>query len=595
MKKLFLLACGTVMLSLSAFSQCSEIYFSEYIEGSGNSKALEIYNPSSSAINLSNYSIFNIVNGGPTTNTFKLYGSLPAYSVFIVCADGANSAIVGAADTVLTFPSVVHFNGDDAVLLLKGTDTIDRIGESYVDPGASWAVGSGTTAGFTKDNTMVRKSTIKAGQTDWSKGAAEWDAYAQNTFSYIGSHTSDCYVPANPEVGFAKTSVSAMENDGAISVDVSISSANSSSDITVEVHITGGSAANGTEYTATSPTTLTFAKGSTDDQSFNITLNDNTMSALDTDIELTLRNATGADLKDSSMTVNIENDDYWVATIKEVTENDNNWTPKFDKQKVEVTGVVYGIDLDGNAGLSFTIIDSTAGVNIFNFRDVSDYVVNETDEITVRGSMTSYNGLTEVFADSIKVNGSSTLKSPTVVTKPSEDTESDFIEIRKVWIADTTTVWPNNGNVSITNGTDTFLLRVDRDVTDMVGVAADQDTMDILGIGGQFDGSAFPLDAGYQIFPRGISDIKQWNKASVKDYTLIASVFPNPSSGIVNISSIEQIISVSVVNTLGHVVMTKTVANQLATSVDLSNVSAGVYFVTINAENASSVKRIVVE
>ncbi|MFT5513652.1 MAG: putative extracellular nuclease, partial [Bacteroidia bacterium] len=590
-KKLFLLAGSAIMLSLSANAQCTEIFFSEYIEGSGNSKAVEIYNPTSSAIDLSGYSIFNIVNGGTATNSFALYGSLPAYGVFIIAADGANAAIASVADTLLTYPSIIHFNGDDAVILLKGTDTIDRIGESYVDPGSSWTVGSGST----KDNTLVRKSTIKGGQTDWTKGAGEWDTYAQNTFTYIGSHTSDCYVPANPELGFAQNSMKVSETDGAIMVNVSISNPSSTADATVEVHITGGSAANGTEYTATSPTTLTFAMSTTGDQTFNITINDNTMSELDKTIELTLRNATGADLSDSTMTVNIENDDYWVATIKDVRENDNDWKPKFDGQKVEVTGVVYGIDLDGNNGISFTIIDSTAGINIFNFRDVSDYVVNETDEITVRGYITSYNGLTELFADSIKVNGSSTLKTPTVVTKPTEETESDFIEIRKVWIADTTTVWPNNGNVSITNGTDTFLLRVDKDVTDMVGVSVDNDTMDILGIGGQFDNSAFPLDAGYQIFPRGIADIMQWDKTSVKDFSLIASVFPNPSTGVINVSAVQPIVHISVINAMGNTVISQPVTNTLGTSINLSEFAAGVYFITINAENASSVKRVVIK
>ena len=241
-----------------------------------------------------------------------MYGSLPAYSVFILCADGADAAITGVADSVLKYPSVCHFNGDDAVLLLKGTDTIDRIGESYVDPGSSWTVGSGST----KDYTMVRKSTIKSGQTDWSMAGNEWDIYPQNTFTYIGSHTSDCYVPTNPEIGFAKTSTTVSEADGVIMVNVSISNPSSSAGATVEVHVTGGTAVNGTDYSATSPSTLTFAMGSSDDQSFNITLNDNNMSELDKSIELTLRNASGADLADSTMTINVENDDYWKATIQ---------------------------------------------------------------------------------------------------------------------------------------------------------------------------------------------------------------------------------------------------------------------------------------
>ena len=33
----------------------TELFFSEYVEGSGNNRALEIYNPSSADINLSGY------------------------------------------------------------------------------------------------------------------------------------------------------------------------------------------------------------------------------------------------------------------------------------------------------------------------------------------------------------------------------------------------------------------------------------------------------------------------------------------------------------------------------------------------------------
>jgi predicted extracellular nuclease len=590
MKKIFLLACSIVLFSFSALAQCTTLYFSEYIEGSSNNKAIEIYNPTNASVDLSDYAVVRLNGGSSKPDTFGMSGMLAAYDVYVIANSSADSVIKAAADTT---GSATYYNGDDALTLVKiSTKTIlDIFGTPGNDPGSSWTVGSGST----KEYTLVRKKTIKAGQMNWTVGVTEWDVYPQNTFSYVGSHTSDCYVPANPEIGFAKTSTAVSEADGAITLNVSISNPSSTTGATVEVHVTGGTAANGTDYSATSPSTLTFAMGSSDNQSFNITLNDNNKAELDKSIELTLRNVSGADLADSTMTINIENDDYWKATIKEVRENDNNWTPKFDKLKVEVTGVVYGIDLDGNAGLSFTIIDSTAGINIFNFRDVNDYVVNETDEITVRGEITSYNGLTEVFADSIAVTGSSTLKTPRVVTKPSEDTESDFIEIRKVWIADTTTVWPDNENVSITNGTDTFLLRVDRDVTDMVGVSIDNDTMDILGIGGQFDGSAFPLDAGYQIFPRGIADIMQWDKSSVKDFSLISSIFPNPSTGVLNVSAIQPISNIMVIDAMGNAVLIQKVSNKLATSIDLSSVAAGVYFVTIQGENASSIKRVVIK
>jgi hypothetical protein len=203
---------------------------------------------------------------------------------------------------------------------------------------------------------------------------------------------------------------------------------------------------------------------------------------------------------------------YTVSTIADVIMLDADLAPTNEDARYEVTGVVYGGDLDGNAGLSFTIIDATAGINVFNFTDVSDYVVTEGDEITVRGKIDFYRGLLEIVPDSIKVNSQgNALKAPTAVAAPSEATESDFIVLEKVWITnDTTTIWPDNGNVELTNeNADTFLIRIDRDIPGIVGEPVAFDTMTITGIGGQFDFSA-PYDEGYQIFPRGLGDIAEW-------------------------------------------------------------------------------------
>ena len=63
---------------------------------------------------------------------------------------------------------------------------------------------------------------------------------------------------------------------------------------------------------------------------------------------------------------------YTVSTIADVIMLDADLAPTNEDALYEVTGVVYGGDLDGNAGLSFTIIDATAGINVFNFTDVSE-------------------------------------------------------------------------------------------------------------------------------------------------------------------------------------------------------------------------------
>lgn len=191
MKKLLLVSILAIATAATGYSQCTELFFSEYIEGSSNNKAIEIFNPTGSAVDLSNYSVLEIINGGggsTPTNTFQLYGMLDAYSVFVLATDQADSVVLSVADTALSYPSVCHFNGDDGVVLLKGTDTIDAIGERWVDPGSAWSVDTGET----KEYTLVRKMAVVAGQLDWAVGDDEWDVYPQNTFTMLGMHKSEC-------------------------------------------------------------------------------------------------------------------------------------------------------------------------------------------------------------------------------------------------------------------------------------------------------------------------------------------------------------------------------------------------------------------
>lgn len=81
---LFSLFCAT---SLSA--QCDELFISEYVESGFNNRALEIYNPTSDSINISDYMIGRYSNGG----TSPFYGiQLPGvvlnpYDVFVAVID----------------------------------------------------------------------------------------------------------------------------------------------------------------------------------------------------------------------------------------------------------------------------------------------------------------------------------------------------------------------------------------------------------------------------------------------------------------------------------------------------------------------------
>ena len=185
-----------------------------------------------------------------------------------------------------------------------------------------------------------------------------------------------------------------------------------------------------------------------------------------------------------------------------------------------LTGVVYGIDMDGNAGISFTIIDGAGdGISVFNFDDVSSYVVTEGDEITVDGTIGSFNGLAQISPDSIIVNSTgNALAASTVVTALDESTESQLVTLQNVTLVDPAQ-WDNAGsnNISVTDGTNTWTVRIDSDVADLNAAPAPTGAFNITGLGGQFDNSGAPFDAGYQLLPRYLSDLENIIVAGVCD------------------------------------------------------------------------------
>lgn len=80
-----------MLFAVVANAQCDELFFSEYVEGYANNKALEIYNPTDVAINLADYSIARFSNGTTTAGSNKVI-SLPnemldAGDVFVVVVD----------------------------------------------------------------------------------------------------------------------------------------------------------------------------------------------------------------------------------------------------------------------------------------------------------------------------------------------------------------------------------------------------------------------------------------------------------------------------------------------------------------------------
>ena len=184
---------GALLLSATlGTSQCT-LFFSEYGEGSSNNKWLEIYNPTSSPVNLTGYKVQLFSNGVATSTTFlNLTGTLAAGDVFVISNTASNAAVLAVADALNN--TVANYNGDDAIVLFSPEGTqLDIIGVVGTDPGTGWDV-AGTVTG-TLNKTLVRKPTINNGSTVWTESAgtnadnSEWIVYNQDTFTYAGAHT----------------------------------------------------------------------------------------------------------------------------------------------------------------------------------------------------------------------------------------------------------------------------------------------------------------------------------------------------------------------------------------------------------------------
>ena len=178
------------------------LFFSEYAEGSSNNKYVEIYNPSSTTVNLNNYQIKGTNNGTAWGDNgereLALGGTLAANSVYIICTDAADPAIIAKADLALPYESPVHYNGNDAIAIFgidgSGNFTVimDVIGVQSSDPGpAGWNVAGVT--GATKDHTLVRKSSINKGNTNWENSAgtsasdSEWEVKDVDDWTSLGT------------------------------------------------------------------------------------------------------------------------------------------------------------------------------------------------------------------------------------------------------------------------------------------------------------------------------------------------------------------------------------------------------------------------
>jgi len=239
MKRLLLLMFAVLFTALSYTQECTNLFISEYVEGSGNNKAIEIYNPTLETIDLSTYQLVRYSNGGFTPNAVGLTGTIESKGTFVVVLDKqdpdgtgfeqpVDSALAEKADIFLCpvyeVNKMMYFNGNDAVTLETVTgDIIDIfafIGPPMTSDDNGWGNLNDTTITYnsggnpteytisnyivgplfwlawTKDHTLIRKPDVSYGITTnpdpYFVVDQQWDTIPQNTFDSLGFHNCDC-------------------------------------------------------------------------------------------------------------------------------------------------------------------------------------------------------------------------------------------------------------------------------------------------------------------------------------------------------------------------------------------------------------------
>jgi hypothetical protein len=244
-----------------ANAPCTKLFFSEYLEGTNGTKAIELFNPSLLPVNLGEYSILQYANGVTApSDVLNLSGTLAPFSTYVIANPGqgggggaASATVLGLADLV---DQIANFNGNDALELRHNDTIIDAIGIVGENPGTGtgWDVGTGSTF----DVDMVRQFDIQTPMPIWPISATQWNLFGNTDYSHLGNHF---FQPCTDETlaGFVNGDINVAENAGAVNINVQC--LNAQGPILLIVSLQGGTADNA-DYTAILPDTLYFSDAS---------------------------------------------------------------------------------------------------------------------------------------------------------------------------------------------------------------------------------------------------------------------------------------------------------------------------------------------
>ncbi len=397
----------------------ADLLITEYVEGTSQNKAIEIWNGTGTAIDLSQYRLELYSNGSATVSTFVvLSGMLAPGDVFVISRADADAAIQAVTD--LNAPTVINFNGDDAIVLRKGGaggTVIDSIGQVGTDPGAEWGTGLTSTA----DNTIRLKSTIDTGDTNTGDAfdpAVRFDGFATNTFSGLGAHTGPTGGGGDATVSVAATDAAATEGSApAFQFTFTRSGGDTTQALTIDFTYGGGASA--ADFTVAgggaAPTSIVFAANATT-AVLNLEAFDDADAENAETVTVTVTDGAAYDVTGGPATATITSDEVPVTLISQV--QGSGATTPLAAQSVTVEAVVTADFQNGDADATRELggfwlqeqegdydadADTSEGVFVFQGTGPSGFDVNVGDIVRVTGTVSEAFGSTQITATSISL------------------------------------------------------------------------------------------------------------------------------------------------------------------------------------------------
>jgi hypothetical protein len=449
------LPSNTVMAHIGELAgDAEDLFISEYLEGSGNNKAIEVFNGTGLPVDLTPYVVKSASNGGDWNNEVALAGTLANGDVYVIANSASVAAILNVSDVE---SQVTYFNGNDAIGLFLNDVLIDAIGVYQTDPGTAWDVAG--VEGATLNHTLIRKPTVIVGNLDWAASAgtnaddSEWIVYDIDELSFIGAHEFTGGTAGNNASTPVFTPVA-----GTYSDPISVTMTSETADATIYYTLDGTEPTNtSTEYTAAIPiaetTTVKARAYAADmDPSYIATANYTIVSIVDV--------ATVADLRAGASDGTIYN-----LTAEVIV----TYAQTFRNQKY--------------------IQDDTAGIFIDDMNNVISTAYVAGDAVTgLQGTISVYGNLTQFIPTQAGPAASSTgnIVTPVVVTISDLMTNFDTYESRVVKLNNVTFTdagaFANGLIYGITDGTDNFNFRTSFYDVDYIGSTLPITTGNIIAI-----------------------------------------------------------------------------------------------------------------